>query len=129
MNMIKNIGPLERKVLEILWEKKQATAREISNSLEKNCERRAYSTVRTIIKRLVEKNIIAERKDRDKRTFIYIPLLSKEELEKTIVGSIMGELLTRFKQSTISYLAEELSDNEKDIKKIRKKLNEMKRNE
>ena len=53
----------------------------------------------------------------------------KEELEKTIVGSVLGELLTKFHQSTISYLAEGLSDNEKEIKKIKKKLNEMKRNE
>ena len=127
--MIKNIGPLERKVLEILWEKKQATARDISNSLEQIGERRAYSTVRTIIKRLVDKKIIAETTDYDDRTFIYVPLLSKEELEKIIVRSVLGELLSRFKQSTISYLAEELSDNEKEIKKIKEKLNEMKRNE
>lgn len=125
--MIKNIGPLERKVLEILWDKKQATARDISDSLEKINERRAYSTVRTIIKRLVDKKIIAEINNREKRNFIYMPLLSKEELEKSIVGSILGELLTRFNQSTISYLAEELSDDEKEIKKIKKKLNEMKR--
>ena len=127
--MIKNIGPLERKVLEILWNKKQATARDISNSLEQIGERRAYSTVRTIIKRLVDKKIIAETTDYDDRTFIYVPLLSKEELEKIIVRSVLGELLSRFKQSTISYLAEELSDNEKEIKKIKEKLNEMKRNE
>ncbi len=127
--MIKNIGPLERKILEILWDKKQATARDISNSLEEIGERRAYSTVRTIIKRLVDKKIISERTDNDERTFIYIPLISKEELEKTIVGSILGELLAKFNQSTISYLAEGLSDNEEEIKKIKKKLNEMKRNE
>jgi len=129
MNIIKNIGPLERKILEILWDKKQATARDISNSLEEIGERRAYSTVRTIIKRLVDKKIISERTDNDERTFIYMPLLSKEKLEKTIVGSILGELLAKFNQSTISYLAEELSDNDEEIKKIKKKLNEMKRNE
>ena len=127
--MIKNIGPLERKILEILWDKKQATAREISNSLEEIGERKAYSTVRTIIKRVVDKKIVAETIDSRKRIFIYTPLLSKEELEKSIVGSILGELLTKFNKSTISYLAEGLSDNEKEIKKIKKKLNEMKRNE
>ena len=127
--MIKNIGPLERKVLEILWDKKQATARDISNSLEEIGERRAYSTVRTIIKRLVDKKIIEEKTDHNERTFIYMPLLSKEELEKTIVGSIFGELLTRFHQSAVSYIAEGLSENEEDLKKIKKKLNEMKRNE
>ena len=127
--MIKNIGPLECKILEILWVKKEATARDISNSLEEMDERRAYSTVRTIIKRLVKKKIIVETIDPSNRTFIYIPLLSKDELEKTIVDFVLGDLLSRFKKSTISYLAEELSDNEKEIKKIKQKLNEMKRNE
>jgi len=127
--MIKNIGPLERKVLEILWEKKQATARQISNSLEEEGERRAYSTVRTIIKRLVKKKIISERNDPKERTFIYRPILTKEELEKKIVNSVIGELLSRFNKSTISYLAEELSDNEEEIEKIKQKLNEMKNNE
>lgn len=127
MNMIKNIGPLERKILEILWKKKQATAREISNTLEENGERKAYSTVRTIIKRLVKKKIILETNDPKERTFIYIPLFTKNELEKRIVNSVIGELLSKFNKSTISYLAEELSDNKEDIKKIKQKLNEMKK--
>ena len=127
--MIKNIGPLERKILEILWVKKQATAREISNSLEETGERKAYSTVRTVIKRLEKKKIIAETTDPNERTFKYIPLLTKDELEKKIVDCVLGELLLRFKKSTISYLAEELSDNEEEIKKIKQKLNEMKKNE
>ena len=38
--MIKNIGPLERKILEILWDKKEASAREISYSLEESGDRR-----------------------------------------------------------------------------------------
>jgi predicted transcriptional regulator len=127
--MIKNIGPLERKILEILWDKKQATAREICNSLEECGDRRAYSTIRTIIKRLVKKKIIAESTDPKERTFIYTPILTQEELEITIVNSVIGELLSRFKKSTISYLAEELSDNEEEIKRIKQKLNEMKQDE
>jgi predicted transcriptional regulator len=127
--MIKNIGPLERKILKILWDKKQATAREICNSLEECGDRRAYSTIRTIIKRLVKKKIIAESIDPKERTFIYTPLLTQEELEITIVNSVIGELLSRFKKSTISYLAEELSDNEEEIKRIKQKLYEMKQDE
>ncbi len=127
--MIKNIGPLERKVFEIVSDKKQVTAREICNSLEKSGDRRAYSTVRTITKRLVKKNIIKESLESRERTFIYTPALTKKELERKIVNSVIGELLSRFKKSTISYLAEELSDNEEEIKKIKQKLNEMKQNE
>jgi predicted transcriptional regulator len=127
--MIKNIGPLERKILDILWEKRDATAREITYELEKRGDRRAYSTVRTIIRRLVDKNIIAERMDNKEKLYKYIPIITKEELEKSIVHNVIGELLKRFEKSTISYLSEELSENEKDIEKIKQKLDELKKNE
>jgi predicted transcriptional regulator len=126
--MIKNIGPLERKVLEILWDKEEASARVISYSLEEIGERRAYSTVRTIIRRLVKKKIIAEKMDKKERIYIYKPLITKSQLEKTIVHSVIGELLRRFENSTINYLAEELSDTDEDINKLKQKLDEMKKN-
>ena len=127
--MIKNIGPLERKMLEILWKKQEATAREIAYELEKEGDRKAYSTVRTIIRRLVNKKIIAERMDKKEKIYKYIPIITKEQLEKSIVHSVIGELLKRFEESTISYLAEELSENDEDIEKIKNKLDELKRNE
>ena len=125
--MIKNVGPLERKILNILWSEKEASAREICSSLEKTGERRAYSTVRTIINRLVKKRIIAQRMDMQERIYIYTPLITKIELEKKIVHGVIGELFRRFESSTISYLAEELSDSEKDIEKIKQKIDEMKK--
>jgi len=126
--MIKNIGPLERKILEILWNKEEASAREISYSLEESGERRAYSTVRTIIRRLVKKKIIAEKMNKKERIYIYKPLITKDRLEKTIVHSVIGELLRRFENSTINYLAEELSASDEDINKLKLKLDEMKKN-
>jgi len=126
--MIKNIGPLERKVLEILWDKEEASARKISYSLEEIGERRAYSTVRTIIRRLVKKRIIAEKMNKKERIYLYKPLITKSQLEKTIVHSVIGELFRRFENSTINYLAEELSDTDEDINKLKQKLDEMKKN-
>jgi len=126
--MISNVGPLERKILNILWIKESATAREICTSLEKTGERRAYSTVRTIIKRLVKKNIIKEYEDSHERQFVYSPIMTKQELEKSIINKVLGDLLNKFEHSAINYLAEELSDNEEDIDKIKQKLSEMKKN-
>ena len=126
--MVSNIGPLERKIMNILWIKETATAREICTSLEKTGERRAYSTVRTIIKRLVIKRIIIEKEDPKERQYVYIPNITKQELEKSIINKVLGELLNKFEHSTINYLAEELSDNEDDVEKIKQKLAEMKKN-
>lgn len=124
--MIKNIGPLERKILEILWDHKEASAREITLLLEQQGERRAYSTIRTVINRLVDKHIIGQRIDKKERMYLYTPLISKDELETSIVHHVISDLLKRFGKTTISYLAEELSDSEEEIKKIKMKLDEMK---
>ena len=126
--MIKNIGPLERKILEILWVQKEASAREITSIIENQGERRAYSTIRTIINRLVEKRIIGQRMNKKKRMYLYYPIISKEELEKSIINHVISDLLKRFGKSAISYLSEELSDNKEEIEKIKIKLDEMKKN-
>jgi predicted RNase H-like nuclease (RuvC/YqgF family) len=55
-------------------------------------------------------------------------LITKDQLEKTIVHSVIGELLRRFENSTINYLAEELSDSDEEINKLKRKLDEMKKN-
>ena len=127
--MTKNVGPLERKILVILWKKREATAREICTILENDDERRAYSTVRTIIKRLVRKNIISQHRHPTNRQYIYSPLVTKNELETTIVRKTLTDLLKRFEQSTINYLAEELSDNKEEIQRLKQKLAEMKKDE
>jgi predicted transcriptional regulator len=77
---------------------------------------------------LVNKKIIAERMNKKERIYIYRPLITKDQLEKTIVHTVIGELLRRFESSTINYLAEELSDTDEDIKKLKQKLDEMKKN-
>jgi predicted transcriptional regulator len=126
--MISNVGPLERKILNVLWVKQYVTARDICTSLEDSGERRAYSTVRTIINRLVQKKIIAQHENEVDRQYYYSPIMTKEELESSIINRVIGDLLNRFGQSTINYLAEELSDNPEEIDKLKKKLQEMKRN-
>jgi predicted transcriptional regulator len=126
--MISNIGPLERKILNILLARHYATARDICTSLEDTGERRAYSTVRTIINRLVQKKIIAQHENEVDRQYYYTPIMTKEEVESSIINRVLGDLLNRFGQSTINYLAEELSDNPEEIDRLKKKLAEMKQN-
>ena len=67
--------------------------------------------------------------DKKEKIYKYVPIITKEQLEKSIVHNVIGELLKKFEKSTISYLSEELSDNDKDIEKIKHKLDELKKNE
>jgi BlaI family penicillinase repressor len=125
--MVGNIGQLEEKVLEVLWKLGKASAREVCSALEATSDRRAYSTVRTILGRLAKKGIVSQRMDRNLKVYIYAPLLSKAELENRIVQRTLRGLLDRFENATISYLAENLSEDDQDTRRIRKQLREMKR--
>jgi predicted transcriptional regulator len=125
--MAANIGELEEKVLGVLWRLGKASAREVCSALEATSDRRAYSTVRTILGRLAKKGIVSQQMDRNLKVYIYSPLLSKTELEKKIVRRTLRGLLDRFENATISYLAENLSEDDDDIRRIRKQLREMKR--
>ena len=126
--MVGNIGELEEKVLDVLWRLKSASAREVCSALEAANDRRAYSTVRTILGRLAKKRIVSQRMDRDLKVYIYSPILSKAQLEENIVRRTIRGLLDRFETTTISYLSENLSDDDESVKRIRKQLREMKRN-
>ena len=125
--MVGNIGQLEEKVLEVLWKLGKASAREVCSALEATSDRRAYSTVRTILGRLAKKGIVSQQMDRNLKVYIYAPLLSRAELENRIVQRTLRGLLDRFENATISYLAENLSEDDQDTRRIRKQLREMKR--
>lgn len=114
-------------MLDILYKKGTASAREICSGLEEAGQRRTYSTVRTILNRLVRKKMISQKMAEDDRTYIYAPRMTEDELEGKMVQKVMQDLMTRFEKSTISYLSENLADNDEDLKKIKKKLMEMKK--
>ena len=126
-SMVKTVGPLEKHLLDILYEKGAASAREICSGLEESGQRRTYSTVRTILNRLVRKKMISQKLADDGRTYIYAPRMTEDELGGKMVQKVMQDLMTRFEKSTISYLSENLADNDEELKKIKKKLMEMKK--
>lgn len=70
------LGDLEKRIMEILWKKGEATIREILHSLPNDREP-SYSTVITVTNRLAKKGLLERKKV--KKTFFYRTLYSKDE--------------------------------------------------
>ncbi|HLG30635.1 MAG TPA: BlaI/MecI/CopY family transcriptional regulator [Candidatus Brocadiales bacterium] len=70
------LGDLEKKIIEILWEKGESTVREILDSLPHDIAP-SYSTVITVTNRLAKKGLLGKKKV--KKTFFYHTLYSKDE--------------------------------------------------
>ncbi len=73
--MIK-LSNLEMSIMHIIWERKEVTAFEILNELNKE-KKVAKHTVRTLLSRMIKKKAICVYK-KVKKEYIYIPIIDKE---------------------------------------------------
>ncbi|MBC8356303.1 MAG: BlaI/MecI/CopY family transcriptional regulator [Planctomycetes bacterium] len=85
----KPLGPLEHAVMQILWDRQQATSDEVRKALPQDQEFKE-STIRTILRRLEEKQYL--RHDVEGRTYVYRPRVKPESVASRQVLGIIDKL-------------------------------------
>lgn len=100
-----SLGELEKEVMDILWEQKNCSARDVLNKLQKN-RTLAYTTVATILQRLYDKGLV--KRTEDKSGHIYSPKLSKESYSKNIAQSFIKKFIASFGDTAIASFAESI---------------------
>lgn len=101
------LGPLERRVMDALWQLGPSSARQILDLLNHNAERAlAYTTVMTILVRLNEKGY-ATRKPRG-RQFEYSAAVGPEALADAAGRRELERLLERYGAPAVARFAEDL---------------------
>jgi predicted transcriptional regulator len=101
------LGPLEERLLEALWERGHATVRDLVDCA---CQDLAYTTVMTTLDRLFKKNLLS--REAEGRAFRYIPRFTREELHREVAGEAFRQLLDASPASSLplSYLVEILTE-------------------
>ena len=77
----------EQRVMHVLWNKGEASVREVTDALEKTYPV-AYNTVLTILRILTDKNYVSPRQDG--RAFIYTPSVSRSEAQTRALKKMMS---------------------------------------
>lgn len=116
MKDIPNISESEWEVMNILWNHAPLTANEVIASLQERTDWKP-KTIRTLLDRLVYKNVVGVNKDQ--KVYTFYPLYSQDECQraetesfvKRIYGGALKSMLVQFIQE------ETLSDD--DIKELR----------
>ncbi len=95
----KFFGKLEATVIDIAWENSPVTIKRVLYFLntEQNHDY-AYTTVMTVMNRLVNKNILERTKDG--HSFVYTPLINKERFLKQATELIIESLHTDYPKFT-----------------------------
>ena len=85
------LSGFELEIMHIIWDREKATVQEVKDALSE-AHPGAYSTFRTIMRRMEGKGILDHEMDEDGRTFIYKPLVSREEVSSSMFRDIYRRL-------------------------------------
>lgn len=92
------LGPLEQKIMEILWSSK--TPLKPSQVLAKLSQPSAYTTVMTVLKRMVDKKILT--RHLQKRVYFYQAAQTKSGFAKKILDRLFHRLFLSYGRQVIT---------------------------
>ena len=114
-------GRVQLRIMQILWGKKRANAREIADALNKTAPI-AHSTVQTLLRKLEAKGAIDH--DIDDRTFIFYPLVEAENVTRYRTKDFLDTMFGGSPVGMVSYLLKNEKLSPEELKEIRKLINE-----
>lgn len=106
MEQKRKFGELELQIMNILWEKKEATVLEVQKSIGDNI---AYTTVLTVLTRMYTKGILERKKNG--KNYIYLIKVDKVEELNSILDKIKNSIFGGKAIQLVNYLI----DNARDI--------------
>ncbi|WP_339228048.1 penicillinase repressor BlaI [Oceanobacillus sp. FSL K6-2867] len=117
---IPNISEAEWEVMNVLWERAPQTANEVISSLQEKTDWKP-KTVRTLLDRLAQKEVVGINKNQ--KSYTFYPLYSQEECQRAEAQSFIKRIYGGTVKSMLVQFMEEDSLSEEDIKELRTILN------
>ncbi|MGG3572384.1 BlaI/MecI/CopY family transcriptional regulator [Bacillus gobiensis] len=112
----KLLGPLELQIMKIVWERGEASVQEVLNDLNKENDY-AYTTIMTIMSRLVDKEILHRIKSG--RFYVYKPAYGPEEFIERMSSQAVIELLDDYGDAAIAQFVGNVSTNREQLDKLK----------
>ncbi len=103
--VVSGLGPLERKVMALLWRHGGATVRRVAEQLA-DADRPAYTTVMTVMARLAKKGLLARRLVG--RAYVYSPIRTKSEYLAEVSKTRVRALVQDFGEVALAHFVQEI---------------------
>jgi predicted transcriptional regulator len=116
--MIKQLTKAEEQFMQVLWDLKEGSVKEIIEQLPK--PKPAYNTVSTIIRILETKEFVSHKSKG--RGYIYYPIIKKSEYSNQSLNKLVDGYFEGSFKSLVSFFVEK---NDVDLKGLEEILNEI----
>lgn len=117
--MYQEISDAEWEVMRIVWTLKQAYTSDILAALKEKKDW-SESTIKTLIRRLVNKQLLSSKKDG--RKFIYSPLVSESQMINQSSKKLLAKMCDMHKGATILKLLQDSPISKSDLIKLEKEI-------
>lgn len=108
LNFGRALGPLELRIMEVVWRRGPSNVRDVLRALATDDETEiAYTTVMTVMGNLADKGLLQA--SQVGRTYVYSAVVTRGEFIRKQVKSVLDTLLDGFTEPTLSYFVERLS--------------------
>ncbi len=118
---VPSISEAEWEVMNVLWEKAPQTANDVISNLQGQKDWKS-KTVRTLLDRLVHKDVVGVNKDQ--RVFTFYPLYSQDDCQRAEAESFIKRIYGGTVKSMLVQFMEEDSLSEEDIEELKSILDE-----
>ena len=113
--------PAELEILDILWERKAATVREVFEEIGKR-KPTTYTTVLKFLQIMQEKGLVV--RDVSEKAHVYRPKQSQRQMQKTLVGSLLDKAFRGSALSLVQHVLETKPATTDELAAIRRMIDE-----
>jgi BlaI family transcriptional regulator, penicillinase repressor len=121
--MNKRLGRVQLKIMDVLWARGRASAREITESLSKE-EPTAHSTVQTLLRQLEAKGAVAH--EVVDRTFVFLPLVERSDAAWNATRELVDDVFAGSVGGLVAYLLKNEHIPLDELRELRKLIGKMK---
>lgn len=118
---IPRLGKVQLQIMQVLWRKGQATAREITDELSREAPI-AHSTVQTLLRKMEAKGAI--RHEAVDRVFVFKPLYQEDEVATTATRDLLARVFNSSVSGLVAHLLKHEKISEEELRRLRKLIEE-----
>jgi BlaI family penicillinase repressor len=118
------LGKVQLKIMRVLWDRGRASAREITDALNRE-EPIAHSTVQTLLRKLETKGAVGH--DAADRTFVFFPLVPEDNVRRGATHDLVERVFGGSPAQLMSFLLKTERVSKRELDEIRRLLDEQTR--
>jgi BlaI family transcriptional regulator, penicillinase repressor len=115
------LGRVQLQIMQVLWKRGRANAREITDVLNESGEI-AHSTVQTLLRQLEAK--LAAGHTTEDRTFVFFPLIEERNVTRSATRELIDDIFDGSAAGLVAYLLENERIPKSELEQLRKLIDE-----